>query len=186
MLRSFANATGTHVAIGLTSKCPYGLGACWGGAFDALVKLDGVSAVRPIANAKDSVADVYLHGDTLPDVDRWHAQIQQSANGSYDVRGVELSVTGTLHAEAGLLTLSGPLFRAPLRLEALGATPKVQFDRTTGKPQSASAEEQNAFARLAALTAATGNDRHIRVTGPLTREAATWALHVRAFENLPA
>ena len=87
-----AEASGTHAVIGLTSKCPYGLGACWGGAFDALVKLDGVSAVRPIANTEDSTADVYLHGDTLPVIDHWQAQLQQSANGSYDLRGVELAV----------------------------------------------------------------------------------------------
>jgi hypothetical protein len=66
-----SRATGTHVAIGLTSRCPYGLGACWGGAYEALQRLDGVQAVRPNANAEDSTAEVFLHGDTLPDVDRW-------------------------------------------------------------------------------------------------------------------
>ena len=64
-------ATGTRATVGLTSICPYGLGACWGGAYEALQKLDGVQSVRPIANSEDSTADVYLHGDTLPDVDRW-------------------------------------------------------------------------------------------------------------------
>jgi galactose oxidase len=29
-------ATGTRSAVGLTSICPYGLGACWGGAYEAL------------------------------------------------------------------------------------------------------------------------------------------------------
>jgi hypothetical protein len=29
-----------------------------------------VQSVRPIANAENSTADIYLHGDTLPDVDR--------------------------------------------------------------------------------------------------------------------
>ena len=46
-------APGTRAAVGLTSRCPYGLGACWGGAYEALQKLDGVQAVRPIANAED-------------------------------------------------------------------------------------------------------------------------------------
>jgi hypothetical protein len=73
--------TGTRAAVGLTSRCPYGLGACWGGAYEALQKLDGVQSVRPIANA-----DVYLHGDTLPDVERWAEQIARVANGSYDFR----------------------------------------------------------------------------------------------------
>src|SRR5690242_7060465 len=26
-----SQATGTHATVGLTSRCPYGLGACWGG-----------------------------------------------------------------------------------------------------------------------------------------------------------
>jgi hypothetical protein len=33
-----------------------------------LQQLDGVAAVRPIANAEHSTAEVYLHGDTLPDL----------------------------------------------------------------------------------------------------------------------
>ncbi|MBV8455328.1 MAG: DUF1939 domain-containing protein, partial [Acetobacteraceae bacterium] len=45
-----SQATGTRVAIGLTSRCPYGLGACWGGAYEALQTLDGVQSVRPMAN----------------------------------------------------------------------------------------------------------------------------------------
>ena len=28
--------TGTRAAVGLTSRCPYGLGTCWGGAYEAL------------------------------------------------------------------------------------------------------------------------------------------------------
>jgi hypothetical protein len=31
-----------------------------------LQQLDGVAAVRRIANAEHSTAEVYLHGDTLP------------------------------------------------------------------------------------------------------------------------
>jgi glycosidase len=41
-----AEAKGTRVVVGLTSKCPYGIGACWGGAYEALQQLDGVKWVR--------------------------------------------------------------------------------------------------------------------------------------------
>ncbi|MGH3672308.1 MAG: galactose oxidase early set domain-containing protein, partial [Pseudonocardiaceae bacterium] len=80
---------GTRVTVGLTTKCPYGLGACWGGAYEALKKLEGVAAVRPIANTQDSTAEVYLHDQSLPDLDSWPEQLASSANASYDFRGVE-------------------------------------------------------------------------------------------------
>ena len=134
-------ASGTQAAIGLTSKCPYGLGACWGGAYEALVKLTGVSVVRPIANAEGSTADVYLGRDVLPDVDRWADQIAEMANGSYDFRGVEVSVRGSVRAQNGGLGLTGPLIDKPVTLAAVEQVDKVQFDRPTGAAKPATAEE---------------------------------------------
>ncbi|HEX3990722.1 MAG TPA: galactose oxidase-like domain-containing protein, partial [Acetobacteraceae bacterium] len=170
-------AHGTQAAIGLTSKCPYGLGACWGGAYEALTKLDGVTAIRPIANAEDSTADVWLAGDTLPNVDRWAEQIAQTANGSYDFRGVEVSVTGVPVAAGTGLVLTGKQLPAPLPLQPLGSAEKVQFDRAAREPRPATPEEQAAFARL------TGNTGPVRVTGPLVRDGDHWVLHVRALEK---
>jgi galactose oxidase len=71
--------TGTRVTIGLTSTCPYGLGACWGGAYEALKKLSGVAAVQPIPNAEDSTADVYPDNHGLPDLDLWPEQFAKTA-----------------------------------------------------------------------------------------------------------
>jgi galactose oxidase len=42
-----SHATDTRVTIGATPKCPYGLGACWAGAYEALKGLNRVAAVRP-------------------------------------------------------------------------------------------------------------------------------------------
>jgi galactose oxidase len=56
---------GMRVVVGLTSTCPYGLGACWGGAHEALKRLSGVRAVAPIPNGDDSTADVYVGPDAL-------------------------------------------------------------------------------------------------------------------------
>jgi galactose oxidase len=178
-----ASASGTHAVIGLTSKCPYGLGACWGGAFDALVKIDGVSAVRPIANAEDSTADVYLHGDTLPDVDRWAEQIASVANGSYDFRGVEVSVKASVRGQNGGLGLTGTLIDKPVVLAPLDQVAKVQFDRPTGRAKVATVDELAAYQRLLARYQDAGTaDLSARVTGPLRQAAAGWTLHVRDFE----
>jgi galactose oxidase len=176
-------ATGTRAAVGLTSRCPYGLGACWGGAYEALQMLDGVQSVRPIANAEDSTADVYLHGDTLPDVDRWTEQIARVANGSYDFRGVEVSVKGGVRAQNGGLGLTGPLIDKPVVLAPLEQVGKVQFDRQTGAARPATAKELAAYQRLVARCRAAGaGDFPARVTGPLRRKDAGWILHVRCFE----
>jgi galactose oxidase len=176
-------ATGTRAAVGLTSRCPYGLGACWGGAYEALQKLDGVHSVRPIANAEDSTADVYLHGDTLPDVDRWAEQIARIANGSYDFRGVEVSVKASIKAQNGGLGLAGPSIDKPVVLAPLEQVDKVQFDRPTGAAKPPTADELAAYQRLVARYRDAGTaDLPVRVTGPFRRGGAGWILHVRSFE----
>jgi galactose oxidase len=83
-------STGTRVTIGLTARCPYGLATCWAGAYEALTKLSGVEAVRPIANSDTSTADLFLRGQILPDLDRWPEEFAEWANRSYDFRGVEV------------------------------------------------------------------------------------------------
>ncbi len=112
-------ATGTRVTVGLTAKCPYGLGPCWGGAYEALTKLDDVAAVRPIANTVDSTAEVYLTHQGLPDLDRWPDQIARWANGSYDFRGVEVTIAGTVNERNGILDLTAPTLPTPVQLLTL-------------------------------------------------------------------
>jgi galactose oxidase len=178
-----SQATGTHVAIGLTSRCPYGLGACWGGAYEALQKLDGVQAVRPNANAEDSTAEVFMHGDTLPDVGRWKEQIASVANGSYDFRGVEVSVRASVRAQNGGFNLVNSAIHEPVTLAPLGTVEKIQFDRSTRTAKPAAAEEHSAYERLVARYRDAGTvDLPARVTGPLRQTNTGWTLNVRAFE----
>jgi galactose oxidase len=178
-----SGATGTRAVVGLTSRCPYGLGACWGGAYEALQKLDGVQSVRPVANAEDSTADVYLHGDTLPDVDRWAEQIARVANGSYDFRGVEVSVKGSVQQHNGGLHLTGSLLDRPVILAPLEGIEKVQFDRPSGAAKPATPDERAAYQRLIARHREAGaGDMPVRVTGPLRRRDGGWPLHLRHFE----
>jgi hypothetical protein len=171
-----ARQDGTRVTIGLTARCPYGLGACWGGAYEALSGLDGVAAVRPIANAEDSTADVYLRGDRLPDLAGWPAQIAASANGSYDFRGVEVTLTGTVSERDGVVRLATPSSDVPLRLAPLEPGAKVQWNLGAGRVQDVTAEERDAY-RL--LRAGDHDGRPLQVTGPLTSTDDGWVLQVR-------
>ncbi|MGH3927484.1 MAG: galactose oxidase early set domain-containing protein, partial [Pseudonocardiaceae bacterium] len=170
-------SSGTHVTVGLTSKCPYGLGACWGGAYEALKKLDGVAAVRPIPNAQASTAEVYLQDQGLPDLDRWPDQIAHWANGSYDFRGVEATVTGTVRDQDGMLQLTGPSLDGPVTLMPLEQGTKLQWDLQTGRAQEATNDELDAYHRLRERPL-----ESVRVTGPLTKPSTGWTLHVRQFE----
>ena len=175
--------TGTHVVVGLTSRCPYGLGACWGGAYHALQKLDGVQSVRPVANAEDSTAELYLRGDTLPDIGRWEEQLIQFASGSYDFRGVEVSINASVRAQDGGLRLIGPSIDKPVTLAPLEQTEKVQFHRPTGTAKPATGDELAAYQSLVVKCRDVGTrDVPVRITGPLKMQDAGWVLHVRSFE----
>src|SRR5262249_48849984 len=177
-------ATGTPVTVGLTSTCPYGLAACWAGAYEALTKLSGVGAVRPTANADTSTAQLFLRGQTLPDLDNWPQQFAASANGSYDFRGVEVQVTGTLREEAGELELIGPAFPAPARLLPLAQGTKVQWDYAARKRQQATSEELHAYNDLRQqLQSGRDAEKPVCVTGPLTKSVAGWTLYIREFER---
>lgn len=182
------HSTGTRVTIGLTAKCPYGLGACWGGAYEALKKLSGVAAVRPIANAEDSTAEVYLRDQDLPDIDSWPEQFAHWANGSYDFRGVEVTIAGTVREQDGIVQLAVPSFGAPardatVRLMPLEQDMKLQWDYQTRRIKNATSDERDAYQNLVARYQNQGVGREsTRITGPLTKTDNGWVLYVRKYE----
>jgi galactose oxidase len=177
-------STGTRVTIGLTARCPYGLAACWGGAYEALKKLSRVEAVRPIANTDVATAELFLRDQGLPDLDHWPEEFVAWANRSYDFRGVEVEIAGTLREEAGELELIGAAFPAPVRLRPLAQGIKVQWDYAARKPQEATANELQAYDNLRQqLQSARDAGKQVRVTGPLAKTAAGWVLYVREFER---
>ena len=179
-----ARSGGTRVTVGLTAKCPYGLGACWGGAYEALTGLGGVDVVRPIANAEDSTAEVYLHDEGLPDLDRWPAEIAGSANGSYDFRGVEVTVTGAVQEQDGHLQLSGAFSDAPLTLAPLEEDGKVQWDLGAGRAQDLTSDERDAYRSVESVHRGHDGGRvPIQVTGPLEKADGGWVLHVRELRS---
>jgi galactose oxidase len=161
------------VVVGITGTCPYGIGACWGGADEALRRLDGVRVVDPHPDSATSTAVVHLADGRLPELDRWREQFAASANGSYRLRGVEVELTGVVSGGAGGLVLDSGGPRPPVRLVPLTPAAVVQWDTTTGTPATATPEELAAHDRLDAGTTAT-------VTGPLAREGAEYVLAVRS------
>lgn len=48
------------VVVGFTPLCPYGLGPCWAGAYDALKRMNDIELVRPMPDQTDSIAFVFI------------------------------------------------------------------------------------------------------------------------------
>ena len=168
--RMALDAGSPPVVIGVTPSCPYGIGACWGGAYDALQKLIGVKDVRPLPDSKDSTAFVYLKGDFLPDIDAWREQFAKISNGSYALRGIEMTLRGHLTDALGLLTLSGQDERPDVSLAPLQAPDKVQWDITTRANRPLSAEEATAYVRLKSALEGNAAPSLVEVTGPSEEE----------------
>jgi galactose oxidase len=155
-------ATGTKVVVGLTGTCPYGIAACWGGANEALARLDGVEFVDPIPDGEASTATVFLSDDGLPSLDRWREQFRSVANDSYVLRGIEVTLAGTIEARGEELFLNRGDRHPAVRLVPLNPANKVQWDRPARVPQAMSLEEATAYA---ALVTEAGQARVRQVSG---------------------
>jgi galactose oxidase len=85
------------IVVGITPLCPYGLGPCWAGAFDALRRIKDVEMVAPAPSQEDSVAFVYTkERDLLPDIDVRRCELKETINASYQMRAIEMTVEGTV------------------------------------------------------------------------------------------
>ena len=96
-----------------SGNCPYGIAACWGGANEALRSLDGVQYVDPIPDGDRSTATVYLEDEGCP---RWITGTAIPPDGppTYLLRGVEVTLNGTVDAREGVLVLAGEGRRPPV------------------------------------------------------------------------
>jgi len=173
------------IAVGLTPTCPYGLGPCWGGAFEGLKYISDIDVVRPLPNHADSVAYVYLKEDILPDIDVWRSEFRDITGGSYFMRGIEITLSGVLRKGSGAdahLTLASTTTRPELVLKPFQAGSKIEWDSAAQAPQSTSDAEASAYARLS-TAAAQHPGVSIQVTGPLQKlGGGQFSLEVRAFE----
>jgi galactose oxidase len=170
------------VVVGITPTCPYGISACWGGAYEALRHLSGVRLVRPMPNATDSTAYVYLQNDGLPDISAWPSQFADIANGIYKFRGVEVTIEGPVQASVGsTLSIPGNGVRPPLLLQPIQAADKIQWDLETGLLKPLDPLEESAFVRLQDVVRNAAGSLDVRVTGPLREATAGVVLEVRQF-----
>ena len=174
-------SAGTEVVLGITGLCPYGIGACWAGAYEALQQLERVAYVEPVPDAQASTASLVLGDDGLPPLDRWHQQFARVVNGSYRLRGAEVTLVGRIAVRAGEIQLdvtdgeSLPLI--PIRHED-----SVRLDRVRGGPEALRPAELGAYQGL--LTAVRSGDRQT-VTGPLRVIGDRLALAVREYRPGP-
>jgi len=175
-----AAAHGTPVAVGVTPTCPYGISACWGGAYEALRKLPGVDSVRTVPNAEDSVAYVYLKDHGLPDLEQWPEQFA-AANGSYVFRGVEVTLDGNVAEKDGELFLEGNNDRPPVLLAPLQANARIQWDHKSGVRKPREDDEQLAYAHLATEKKTAATTFGVTVIGPLSKTDDGFVLQVRKF-----
>jgi hypothetical protein len=173
------------VVVGITPTCPYGISACWGGAYEALRHLSGVRLVRPMPNATDSTAYVYLQNDGLPDIAAWPSQFADIANGIYKLRGVEVTIEGPVQASVGstlsTLSISGNGVRPPLLLQPIQAADKIQWDLETGLLKPLDPLEESAFVRLQDVVRNVPGSLDATVTGPLRQSTDGIVLEVRQF-----
>ena len=167
------------VLVGVTPTCPYGISACWAGAYDGLNQMNGVEKVWPRPDGKDSTAFAFLKDDILPDIDVWRTEFAAAANGSYVLRGIELTVDGTVTENNGLLTLAGNATRPELVLAPLQGPDKVQWDINTRENWSMTPAEETAYERLSAKLAAATAGASVEVVGPLKKNGNEFYLEVR-------
>ncbi|KAK1759757.1 copper radical oxidase [Echria macrotheca] len=177
------------VVVGITPLCPYGLGPCWAGAFDALRRIRDVEMVAPTPSQEDSVAFVYTkERDLLPDIDVWRRELRETINASYQMRAIEVTVEGTVggvkESNKLKLVLSGG---RELGLGEFTQKSQVRWDVTTGADKPVTADEAAAYGRLvqALKGSSAGDGAKVKVTGTLQKlGAGGFSLDVRAFEVL--
>jgi hypothetical protein len=169
------------VIVGLLGTCPYGIGACWGGAHEALAALEGVQAVDPVPDPDNSTAEVYLEDNRLPPLRRWQEQFRQVANGSYTLRGVEVTVQGTLAAEGSNLFLDAEGRRPRILLAPLDASDNIQWNNATASPKVPDPAEANAYNSLEGERSNLAVGQPVTITGPLKETDPGYLLEVRAF-----
>ena len=176
-----AAARGTRVVAGITGICPYGIAACWGGANEALRSLEGVQYVDPIPDGERSTATVYLEDDGLPALRHWDDQFRRMVHQTYQLRGVEVTLAGTIEARNNRFVLAGQGARPPVELVPLDPEGKIQWDPAAQGPQAAEPAEASAYDTLTRSAGAVGA-RPLAVTGPLHQTQAGYRLQVRLVE----
>ena len=178
-----AELTGTEVVVGITGLCPYGIGACWGGANEALRRLERVAHVMPVPDAEASTATVFLTDDGVPPLRRWHEQFVSVVNGSYRLRGVEVTLSGSIavHDHGVFLELDGTAGPPQLRLGPIQPEDNVRLNSARTGPRPLEPDEAGAYQAFLIDLAESPDHRHATITGTLREGDSGLELAVRGF-----
>lgn len=171
------------VVIGLTPVCPYGLGPCWAGAYEALRSIKDIAAVRPKPSQDDSVAFVYLKEDILPDIDAWRAQLKVVDGGAYQMRGLEVTLSGVVtRTDGGEIELAGPWGQSPVVLSPFGPGSTIAWDHRNKVARPVKEGETGAYANLAKKVVNYQSGLEVDMTGRLHKlEGGKFSLDVKKF-----
>ena len=169
-----------EVTVGVTPSCPYGISACWAGAFEALGTLDGVKSVSESPDAYNCMARVYVKENELPDTMRWAEQFKSCVGRIYEFRGVEVSVEGAVETQGDGLVVRVPGIVAPISLKPLQT--KLQWNFRKVKARGPEPDEKDAYQQLSQKKSAAGSGPFtVLLTGPLEKSVAGFSLQVREF-----
>jgi len=130
---------------------------------------------------RDSTAEVFLRDERLPALDTWRSEFRRIANGTYELRGVEVSLDGFVVLRDDQLTLIYGTQRTAIPLAAMTAAEKIQWDHRTRSRRPLEAAEEQAYQQLAAAYGASAASQPVTVTGPLEHSETGYVLSVRQF-----
>ena len=175
-----ATAQVREVVVGITPTCPYGLTACWAGAYEALGRMEGVESVEKTPNAYTCSAEVHMKGGGLPDPDRWASQFKAMVDQAYHFRGVEVTVSGDVERAENGLVMRVPGVEKPIALGPLRQ--KIQLNPKKRVIRQPEPDERDAYEQvMSKVKADDKSGRKVQVTGPLTKSDKGYALEIREF-----
>jgi galactose oxidase len=146
-----------------------------------LTRLEDVDLVSPVPNTDDSTAEVFLKDKRLPPLDRWHEQFRKLAHGTYEMRGVEVTLQGRVQVRDGVLSIAILDDEATVRVEPLSAAEKIQWDHRMRRRIPPAKDEDSAYRRLQSALAGRSGAQTITITGPLIQTGGAYSLQVRHF-----
>jgi galactose oxidase len=178
-----ADAAGRKVTVGVVSTCPYGLGACWGGAYEALRNLEDVALVNPTPDIDDSTVELFLADQQLPPMATWARQFEGLVNGRYLFRGAEITLRGDIERDAGRLFVAATTDTPRIELTPLSQNQKVQWVHEAQAPHEADEDEVSAYGNLDRAIGDHSTAFGANVTGPLWQVESAYRLAVRTFQT---
>jgi hypothetical protein len=168
-----------EVVVGVTPTCPYGIMACWPSAREGLKALSGVDSVAETPDSFNCTGAVILKHEGLPVLDVWPRQFAEVVGEVFILRGVEVTVKGTIEGEGEALRVRVPGVKEALFLGQL--RDKLQWNFRKRAARQPEPDEANAWKQLVAVKKK-ADVLEVTLTGPLRKtDKGAFALQVREF-----